>query len=90
MRANAMKAKYWTVGELAERWATQSGPMPTTTIYNWIHQGKLKRTKLGGKVVVTAEDLFAFEHPGEVLETAKRRAAVHSADAKALADKYGY
>lgn len=85
-----MKAKYWTVPELSKRWATQGGPLPHSTIYNWIRKGKLKASKLGGKTVVTADQLLAFERPDEVIETERRRVAVHSTDAAALADKFGY
>jgi hypothetical protein len=84
------KPRYWTIGELSKRWATQSGPLPITTNYNWIRNGKLKATKLGGKTVFTAEAVHKFENPSES-ETPNRLAAVdRSMDAKTLADKLGY
>lgn len=84
------RRRFWTVRQLAARWADQDGPMPRTTIYSWIHEGKLKATKLGGKTLVSAEQLEAFEDPAGTVEKLKRRVAVHTANGAALADKYGF
>lgn len=84
------RRRYWTVKQLCQRWATQDGPLPRTTVYSWIQGGKLKATKLGGKTLVSAEQLEAFEDPAGFIEKMKKRTAVLTASGSALADKYGY
>jgi excisionase family DNA binding protein len=84
------RRRFWTVKQLCQRWADQDGPLPRTTVYSWIQSGKLKATKLGGKTLVSAEQLEAFEDPAGSLERLKKRVAVQTGNGSALADKYGY